>query len=90
MSTETSIATVYGVARGEKLLSGGFPSVEGARSDVDHYAAQMSAVGLEPDVRLVEYDVETTVKTSRVRAYREPVEETVVDEQPVDDGAPSA
>lgn len=67
-----NVETKYGVARGEKILSGDFTNVEPAKTELTHFEEQMRVVGLEPDVRLVQYDVTTT--TSRVRAYREPVE----------------
>lgn len=81
MATETTTVTHYGVARGEKLIGYGYPMVEPAVAALSVAEQQMISVGLDPDLRLVEYDVETTVKTGRVRAYREPT----VDEPPVEE-----
>lgn len=77
MSTETTTVTHYGVARGEKVISTSHPSVSLAQEALGIAEQQMIAVGLDPDLRLVEYDVETVVKTSRVRAYRQPEPEDV-------------
>ncbi|MDD7930086.1 hypothetical protein [Microbacterium thalli] len=71
MSTKTNTETHYGVARGEKLLFNA-PILSVAQDQLPLYEEQMTALGIDPDVRLVEYDVETTVKTSRLRAYKEP------------------
>jgi hypothetical protein len=89
MATSTDKVTFYGVARGEKLISGGWSNVDMAKNEVELYTLQMRALDLDPDVRLVEYDVETTVKTGRVRAYREPETEEptpTVDEDATADG----
>lgn len=75
MATETETVLHYGVARGEKLIGEGTSSLAAAQQALFVAQQQMVAVGLEPDVRLVEYDVETTIKAGRVRAYQEPVEE---------------
>ncbi len=77
MATETETVIHYGVARGEKLIGAGTPSLNAAKDALFVAEQQMVAVGLDPDVRLVEYDVETTVKAGRVRAYKEPVDEIV-------------
>jgi hypothetical protein len=71
MSTKTNTETHYGVARGEKLLFSA-PILSVVQEQLPLYEEQMTALGIDPDVRLVEYDVETTVKTSRLRAYKEP------------------
>ncbi|WP_162815402.1 hypothetical protein [Microbacterium arborescens] len=71
MSTKTNTETHYGVARGEKLLFSA-PILSVVQDQLPLYEEQMTALGIDPDVRLVEYDVETTVKTSRLRAYKEP------------------
>lgn len=71
MTTRTNTETHYGVARGEKLLTG-TPSLAYAKEQLPLYEEQLTALGIDPDVRVVEYDVETTVKTSRLRAYKEP------------------
>jgi len=75
MATETNTSVHYGVARGEKLIGTGSPHLSTAQEALLVAEQQMISVGLDPDVRLVEYDVETTVKTGRVRAYKEPVDE---------------
>jgi hypothetical protein len=75
MATETTKQIAYGVARGDKLIHGGYSDVRNAVEQLALFTDQMHALGLEPDVRLVEYDVETIVKTGRVRAYREPVDD---------------
>lgn len=80
MSTETTKETLYGYARGDQLINGGFQRVEHAQIALDQANAAMRSVGLEPDLRLVEYDVDTTVKTSRVRAYKEPTTEDTTPE----------
>ncbi|MEV7827504.1 hypothetical protein [Microbacterium enclense] len=80
MATETTTVTHYGVARGEKLIGTGSTYLPDAQEALSIAEQQMIAVGLDPDVRLVEYDVETTVKAGRVRAYKEPVDETVESE----------
>ncbi len=71
MGTKTNTETHYGVARGEKLLFSA-PVLSVVQEQLPLYEEQMTALGIDPDVRLVEYDVETTVKTSRLRAYKEP------------------
>lgn len=78
MTSETTKETLYGVARGDQLINGGHPRVEHAQIALDQANAAMTSVGLGPDLRLVEYDVETTVKTSRPRAYKEPTSEDAV------------
>lgn len=85
MAKNTSTQTAYAVARGEKVLSRGFATIEGARVEMENYVSHMQQVGLEPDVRLVEYDETTTVERSRPRAYREPTADTTRDD--VDDTA---
>lgn len=77
MATETTTVTHYGVARGDNLIGTGSTYLPDAQEALGIAEQQMIAVGLDPDVRLVEYDVETTVKAGRVRAYKEPAEETV-------------
>lgn len=76
MTTKTNTETHYGVARGEKLLFSA-PILSVVQDQLPLYQDQMTKLGLDPDVRLVEYDVETTVKTSRLRAYKEPATEPV-------------
>lgn len=71
MTTKTNTETHYGVARGEKLLFSA-PILSVVQDQLPLYEEQLTSLGLDPDVRLVEYDVETTVKTSRLRAYKEP------------------
>jgi hypothetical protein len=84
MATTETTRTVYGAARGQKLLAGGFEFVEQAQHQVDLYTEQLTALDIDPDVRLVEYDVVTTVKEGRLRAYKEPVDEPVETEQVAD------
>lgn len=84
MATETTTSVHYGVARGEKLIGTGSPHLSTAQEALLVAEQQMISVGLDPDVRLVEYDVETTVKTGRVRAYKEPVDETTETEPAAD------
>lgn len=79
MATTETTRTVYGAARGQKLLAGGFDRVDQAQEQVDLFTEQLTALDIEPDVRLVEYDIVTTAKESRLRAYKEPVDETPVD-----------
>jgi hypothetical protein len=86
MATETTTVTHYGVARGEKLIGAGSTYLPAAQEALTVAEQQMIAVGLDPDVRLVEYDVETTVKAGRVRAYKEPTDE-VPDAEPTADTA---
>ncbi|ANJ26807.1 hypothetical protein [Agromyces aureus] len=64
--------TVYGVARGQKILSGGFANVEGARAENAWYEKQAEGIGLKPDTRVVTYDITTTVETGRPTTYVEP------------------
>jgi hypothetical protein len=77
MSKTTTEETRYAVARGEKIVSDehGHTAVESAQGELGYLNKQMENVGLDPDLRLVEFDVKTTVERSRVRAYREPAPE---------------
>lgn len=69
----STTVTKYGVARGQKILTdGGFDTIDPARSELAWYETNMEAVGLKPDVRLVEYDITTTIETSKPRTYVEP------------------
>ncbi|MBS1674380.1 MAG: hypothetical protein JSS74_10490 [Actinobacteria bacterium] len=75
MTSETTKETLYGIARGDKIINGGHLRVEHAQIALGQANAQMTGLGLEPDLRLVEYDVETTIKTGRPRTYKEPTTE---------------
>lgn len=85
MSTTTDTVTKYAVARGEKIIAGEHTAVESAKSELAYIEGQMRAVGLEPDVRLVTFEVETTVKSSRPRAYKDPEPEAEEVEGPADE-----
>lgn len=78
MSTHT--VTKYAVARGQKIIGTHFDTVEGAQAELTHYEGLMTQAALEPDVRLVQFDVTTT--TGHPKAYREPepeVTETIAE-----------
>lgn len=84
MATETTTVTQYGVARGEKLIGIGYGHPAHAQDALHSVERQMTELGLDSDVRLVEFDVETIVKTGRVRAYKEPADEA---EEPAEEVA---
>lgn len=62
--------TKYAVARKEKLVGALHDAPSSAIAEHASVSATMESVGLEPDVRVVEVDVTTSI--SRPRAYREP------------------
>ncbi len=78
MSSTT--VTKYAVARGEKILGESHEDVNGAKGELAHYEDGMRALGLEPDVRIVTFDVSTT--TTRPRVYKEPEPEVAEDTEP--------
>lgn len=73
MSTNTQ--TLYGVARGQKILSGGFGNVEGAAAENGWYEARATDIGLTPDTYVATYEVTTTTETGRPSRYVAPVPE---------------
>lgn len=90
MSTNETTRTVYGIARDQKLLSGGYHNVGTAMNQLALYEEQMTHLGIEPDVRLIEYDVTVTTKQSRLRAFKWPDEEqaaTEVEDAPTGDAS---
>lgn len=62
--------TVYGVARGEKIIGNLFSDLDTARRHLAAIEDQIRAVALEPDVRLVTVEVTTT--HGRPHVYKEP------------------
>jgi hypothetical protein len=88
MTKTTTEETRYAVARGEKIVTAetGHTAVESAQSELGYLEGQMRNVGLEPDLRLVEFDVKTTIERSRVRAYREPSTDDTDDQSTPDTG----
>jgi hypothetical protein len=67
MTLKAETRTMYAAARGEQLISDGYQSVDVAKQQARHLNEQMLALGLEPDVVVVEVPV--TVKLGRPKPY---------------------
>jgi hypothetical protein len=76
MSTDTTEAVQYAVARNESLLTEPTSNLGAANADLGRLSDAMRVAGLEPDVRVVEFDVTVTTKIGRPRAVRVPASAT--------------
>lgn len=74
MTLGPSTKTQYAAARGDNILSDGYDTPDQAKQQARHLAEQMTALGLEPDITVVEVLVKTTI--GRAKPYREKTEET--------------
>lgn len=64
--------TQYAAARGDQLLSDGYDTPAQAKQQAQHLNEQMTALGLNPDIIVVE--VLVTTKLGRAKPYRDHVE----------------
>jgi hypothetical protein len=72
MSTEKR--TEYAVARGNEIVTDWSPNVGKALMDLSAIQNGMAVAHLEPDVHVVESDVEITTKRSRAKSWEDPSE----------------